>query len=74
MATLPAHPEGLSFADRIGKMKKLLTVREVAELLGENKFTIYRRCERGDMPHIKIRSSTKFDPAQLAKWLRDHYV
>ena len=74
MATALAHPEVLSVTDRLAQKKSLLSVQEVAELLGENQFTIYRRCKRGLMPHIRLGSSTKFDPAQVAKWLRDHYV
>lgn len=75
MASTVAAPHSeVSLADRIGQMKKLLSVQEVAELLGENQFTIYRRCKRGTMPHYRLGSSTKFDPAHLAKWLRERHI
>ena len=74
MASAIAHLEILTVAEQLAQAKRLLSVREVAELLGEHDDTIYRRCKRGTMPHYRLGSLLKFEPAQVAKWLREHYV
>ena len=36
---------------------RLLKVKEVAAILGESRFTTYRRIERGQLPALRIGSS-----------------
>src|ERR1700678_2710724 len=47
----------------------LLTVREVADLLGKSPFTIYRMAEKRQIPSLMIGGSRCFDPSVLALWL-----
>jgi excisionase family DNA binding protein len=49
--------------------KKLLTVREVVDLLSINKSTIYLMVERGEIPALRIRGSIRFRPEALDEWL-----
>ncbi|HVE90919.1 MAG TPA: helix-turn-helix domain-containing protein [Actinomycetota bacterium] len=52
-------------------MKQLLTVDEVAQLLGVHRATIYRWAETGVLPAIKVGSALlRFDPDVLQDWLR----
>ena len=47
----------------------MLTVREVAELLGKSIFSIYRMAEKSKIPSLLIGGSRCFDPSVLALWL-----
>jgi excisionase family DNA binding protein len=68
------HIDVLSVADRLAQVNRLLSIKEVADLLGESTDTISRRVKRGTMPHLRIGSHTRFDPHELAQWLRAHSV
>jgi len=48
---------------------RLLTVREVAELLGKSSSSIYRMAQKGQIPSLTIGGSRCFDPSVLALWL-----
>jgi excisionase family DNA binding protein len=47
----------------------LLTVRDVARLLGKSIFTVYRLAEQRKIPSLVIGGSRCFDPSVLALWL-----
>jgi excisionase family DNA binding protein len=47
----------------------LLTVRQVAELLGRSQFSIYRMAQKRQIPSMMIGGSRCFDPSVLALWL-----
>lgn len=47
----------------------LLTVREVAALLGKSSWSIYRMAEKRKIPSLMIGGSRVFDPSALALWL-----
>jgi excisionase family DNA binding protein len=59
--------------EQLEKRKGLISVATVAELLGESTDTIYRRAKRGKIPHLKFGITTKFDPRELAAWIREHH-
>jgi excisionase family DNA binding protein len=59
--------------EQLESHKGLISVATVAKLLGESTDTIYRRTKRGKMPHVRIGISTKFDPRELAAWIREHH-
>ena len=59
--------------EQLENHKGLLSVATVAELLGESTDTIYRRAKRGQIPHLRFGISTKFDPRELAVWVREHH-
>ena len=39
-------------------MDKLLSVKEVAEILSVNPITVYRLIETGELPHVRVGSRT----------------
>jgi excisionase family DNA binding protein len=49
--------------------KKLLDVKEVAELLGVSMVTVHRMKREGKIPYIKIGGSLKFDREDIYKWI-----
>ena len=51
---------------------KRLTVREVAELLGVHKFTIYRWAKTGRIPCIRFRRHLRFRVSDIEKWEDKH--
>lgn len=82
-ATLPVRPG--TAATREGQLKRtkktvnsahpfagirLVTVREVAEMLRLTDMTIYRMVDRGVLPAIRLGRSLRFDAAELREWLR----
>lgn len=50
-------------------IKPLLTVREVADLLGFNINTIYAMAKRGKIPAIQIRRQIRVRPEALEEWI-----
>jgi predicted DNA-binding transcriptional regulator AlpA len=59
-----------SIADTIESYGRMLTVKELAPLLGESPKTLYARVKRGAQPAILLGSAVKFDPYVTAEWLR----
>jgi excisionase family DNA binding protein len=47
---------------------------ELAELLGCTGKHIYALAKSGRMPHLRIGSMIRFDPAATADWLRERFV
>jgi excisionase family DNA binding protein len=50
-------------------VRGLLSVEEVAELLGKSKFTIYRMAQKRQIPSFIVGGSRRFDPSTLINWL-----
>lgn len=50
-------------------MERLLTVKEVASLIGLKPTTIVRKANKGDIPAIKLGRQFRFDKNQIEKWL-----
>jgi excisionase family DNA binding protein len=65
----PNAPEMFNILLALESARGLLTVREVAELLGKSSFTIYRMAEKRQIPSMVIGGSRCFDPSVLALWL-----
>ncbi len=49
--------------------KTLLTVKEVAKMLGCHPMTIYGKVRAGQIPYLRIFGRLKFDPERIATWL-----
>jgi excisionase family DNA binding protein len=60
-----------SLASYIAKMRKALTVQQVAELLSMSPRTVQQWAKTGRLPAIRHGSLTRFDPIQLANWIRE---
>ena len=52
-----------------GGRDRLLAVGEVAAELGVCTATVYRLCERGDLPHVRIINSIRVRPRDLAAFV-----
>jgi len=50
-------------------MENLLNVKQVADLLGVSRATIYEWCSRRQIPHLKVGRRTAFDPEEIKQWL-----
>jgi excisionase family DNA binding protein len=61
-----------SLASYIAKMRKALTVQQVAELLSMSPRTVQQWAKVGRLPAIRHGSLTRFDPIQLAHWVREN--
>nr|WP_164002149.1 helix-turn-helix domain-containing protein [Pyxidicoccus caerfyrddinensis] len=51
---------------------RLLTVREVAQRLGVCRATVYRLCEQGTLPHVRISNAVRVNAEALEQFLRAH--
>ena len=56
--------------------ERLLSVREAARVLGLSRASVYRLCERGELPHVRLSNVVRIDPAELARFIkgRSHTV
>ncbi len=52
-----------------GGADHLLTVRQVAERLGVSTATVYKLCDRGELPHVRISNAIRMVPADLAAFV-----
>lgn len=55
-------------------MEWLLTVREVAEILGVSTRTIYREGERGKLKRVRVRSHLRYRVDDIQKYIADAEV
>ena len=55
-------------------MAKLLSVQEVATLLGLHKVTIYDWVSQRRVPFVKVGRRTMFDPREIERWLEGSTV
>jgi excisionase family DNA binding protein len=61
----------MNIVDVLEKTQLALTVAEVAKLLNMSPRTIYHHVASGRIPGaVKIGSAVRFDPTELAGWLR----
>jgi putative molybdopterin biosynthesis protein len=51
-------------------MRKLLTVRDLQELLKLSRSQIYELARAGDLPCYKIGRSVRFDLDEIEEWLK----
>jgi excisionase family DNA binding protein len=57
-----------------GGRDRLLRVAEVAEHLGVCNATVYRLCERGELPHVWVVNSIRIRPSDLQAFLEQEPV
>ena len=53
----------------LASIGRLLTVDEVADILGLSKYTVYRMAQKRQIPNLMLGGSRKFDPSTLIVWL-----
>jgi excisionase family DNA binding protein len=69
----PARSTAATLADLQvlwGGRDRLLRVTEVAEHLGVCAATVYRLCEDGELPHVRVINSIRVRPADLEAFVR----
>lgn len=67
--TKPEPPAMYNILIALESVHRMLTVREVAELLQKSHFSIYRMAQRRQIPSLMIGGTRYFDPSVLAMWL-----
>jgi excisionase family DNA binding protein len=50
--------------------RPLISVRQTARLLGVGSATVYRLCDRGELPHFRVLSAIRIDPGAVKRLLR----
>lgn len=53
-------------------MESMMTVRQVAELLGVHENWVYDQAASGELPSYKLGGTRRFDPDELRGWIADH--
>ena len=51
------------------RIKRLLTVKELAEILGKSNHTVYRMAQRRQIPCLMLAGTRCFDPSTIEAWL-----
>lgn len=51
---------------------KLLTIKEVARLLGVSPVTVHRYKREKGLPYIKIGNTLRFDWEDVRRWVEEH--
>jgi len=54
----------------VGRKNKLLTIKQVADLLNVSITTIYRLTDDRDLPFYKVRGGLRFDLADVETYLQ----
>jgi excisionase family DNA binding protein len=49
--------------------QKLLTVKELANYLGVNRFSVYRWVEQQKIPHRRVGALIRFDPREVEEFM-----
>jgi excisionase family DNA binding protein len=61
-------------ASEIEKTQKLLTVAQVAERIGQSRFSVYRKIEAGTIPAIRLgdgNAALRVRESELERWLNE---
>jgi excisionase family DNA binding protein len=53
-------------------MESMMTVRQVAELLGVHENWVYDQAASGELPSYKLGGTRRFDPDELRSWIAEH--
>jgi excisionase family DNA binding protein len=65
----PRRPRRSSWRCSMEGRGRLLRVAEVAEQLGVCKVAVYRLCESGELPHVRVVNSIRIRPSDLTAYL-----
>jgi excisionase family DNA binding protein len=69
---LPADPEIRGGPDRhsiVVEQESLLTVKQLAARLSVCTATIYRLCDRGELPYVRVAQALRFVPMEVAEYM-----
>jgi len=60
----------MSLPDRIERIGRALTARELASMLSVSRITIFKQAKAGRIPSFRVGTCVRFDPRTVAQWLR----
>jgi excisionase family DNA binding protein len=66
----PGRAEPQDVLERLTLSERLLTAKELAELLAVSPKTLYSYVSRNMSPHYKIEANVRFRGKDVAEWLR----
>src|SRR5580692_7917763 len=77
MSASPVHPISAvgpadDIFDRLARCDRLLTAKDLADILAISPKTLYNYVTRGMIPYFKIESNVRFRAREVAEWLRRH--
>ena len=61
----------MSLADHLEKLAHALTAEDLAKLLRVSRVTIFKHAAAGRIPSFRVGSCVRFDPREVARWLRN---
>lgn len=64
----------LDTPSRLEKMTGLLTASELSPLIGVGRTELYEMAAEGRIPSYRIGTMVRFDPVEVARWLRDRQI
>lgn len=72
MAAFPAVPisEPTDVFEQLSACRKLLTARELHNVLGISEKTVYKYVSLNLIPYYKIEANVRFRPQEILEWLR----
>ena len=62
----------LGCIDALLGIDRMLSVRELSVSIGISIQQLYALADRNAIPHYRIGRAVRFDPAEIAEWLRAH--
>jgi excisionase family DNA binding protein len=66
---LPVYQERDAYRRKVGDVK-ILTVKQVADLIQAKTSTVYAWAEQGMLPSFKINGLLRFDHDEVMEWLK----
>ena len=60
----------MSLADKIEKIGRAITAKELADFLSVSEVTIFKHAAAGRIPSFRVGTCVRFDPLVVANWLR----
>jgi len=64
----------VNLVEKLESRNGAMKVSELCELLGVDDKHIYRMAARGSLPRFRVGGSVRFDPQEVANWLRAKYA
>lgn len=64
----------MNLVEKLESRNGAMKVSELCELLGVDDKHIYRMAARGSLPRFRVGGSVRFDPQEVANWLRAKYA
>ena len=53
-------------------LRRLISVKDVAQFIGVNRFRVYEWVRNDEIPYLRTVRGIRFDPEQIQQWLRRH--